>query len=136
MSLLQQIKKDQLQARKSKEALKVKLLTTLLAEAAKPGLDDGKRESTDAEVIGVIKKFIKNANETLKHCEDQEVVFELSILETYLPQQLDEDSLRSIIAANDDLTNVGQIMKFLKDNYNGLYDGKLASTIAKEHFQK
>lgn len=134
MTLLQQIKADQLQARKSKEPLKIKLLTTLLAEAAKPGLDDGKRESTDAEVIAVIKKFIKNALETLAHRHDDDIATEVSVLESYLPLQLTGEDIRKLICANLDLSNVGEAMKFLKDNYSGQYDGRVASTIAKEIF--
>ena len=59
---------------------------------------------------------------------------EIEILSGYLPKQLTEDELRSIIsdykAANIG-ANVGLIMAFLKSKYNGLYDGKIASQIAK-----
>lgn len=134
MTLLQRIKTDQIQARKSKEPLKINLLTTLLAEAAKPGLDDGKRESTDSEVIAVIKKFVKNINETLSVSPNEDLKAELVILQSYLPQQLTEEEIRVLLTNNHNLTNVGEAMRFLKEHFNGQYDGRVANAVAKQIF--
>lgn len=137
MSLLQQIKSDQLSARKAKDKFKASLLTTLLAEASRPGLDDGKRESTDAEVTAVVKKFIKNMKESLDAYYTEAVHTEMCIVNEYLPQQLEEPRLRNIIvgmivAGHD---NMGKIMKELKSDFTGQYDGKMASQLAKEELK-
>jgi uncharacterized protein YqeY len=42
-----------------------------------------------------------------------------------------EDELRKVISESG-CKNMGEIMKFLKMNYNGTYDGKMANMIAKE----
>jgi uncharacterized protein YqeY len=59
---------------------------------------------------------------------------EIAILNEYLPQQMDEFQLREAIdlfkTANPD-ANMGAIMAHLKAEYAGLYDGKLASSLAK-----
>jgi len=60
---------------------------------------------------------------------------EIEILNGYLPKQMTEDELRSVISdfkAENIGANVGSIMSFLKTNYAGLYDGKMASQLAKE----
>jgi uncharacterized protein YqeY len=136
MSLLQTIKRDQMQARKDKQAAKVTLLTTFYSEAANVGLNDGKRESTDAEVVATAKKFIKNIDETLAAYDGTATALlqEKQWLESYLPSQLSEaeitDIVKGIIAENDG-ANMGVVMKALKDQYAGQYDGRVASTVVK-----
>lgn len=154
MSLLTTIKAKQLEARKSRDALSSSLLTTLLGEAAMPGKNDGNRESTDAEVVATIKKFIKNAQEVVKATEPQDNIqaasrcrdakIEITILESFLPQQLTEVELRKIIAdgleqlAKSGLepAPMGWMMGKLKQEFTGRYDGGLASKLIKEAIDK
>ena len=139
--LINTLRKDQLEARKNKDKLKSTLLTTLIGEASMIGKNNGNRESTDKEVFDVIKKFIKNINTTIELVEDvNDLKTEKTILESYLPKQLTEEELDNIIVSAikennyDNIKQMGAIMKFLKDNYNGLYDGSTASKIIKEKF--
>ncbi len=59
---------------------------------------------------------------------------EIAILTAYQPQQMTRDELAAEIAsfkaANAD-ANVGGIMAHLKANFAGLYDGKMASELAR-----
>ena len=55
----------------------------------------------------------------------------LSPLSQFIPKQLTEDELRAIIVEMD-ASHLGEIMQKLKANYDGIYDGKLASTIARD----
>lgn len=134
MTLMQKIKQDQVEARKERDTIRANLLTTLIGEAEMVGKNAGNRESTDSEVVAVIKKFVKNAQETLAalraHLQDHvDVTVEISILEGYLPKQLSEYELKAIAVGR---TGMPDFMKYLKDNYAGQYDGKLASTVARE----
>lgn len=138
MSLLQKIKDDRnaarVLARSEDNRVKSQLLTTLLAEAERPGLDDGKRESTDAEVVAVVKKFIKNIDETLAVTFDPNMTVEREVLIEYLPKQLSEAQLRREVTnylESNINANMGQIMGFLKKEFNGKYDGKTAATVVK-----
>lgn len=140
MSLMNQIKQDQLQARKAREIKKASLLTTLIGEASIIGKNDGNRETTDEEVIRVIKKFIKGLQEVKQHSNDTaafcECDVEIEILESYLPKMLTTEELEVIIktmveGAGGEAT-MGSIMGALKSVYPGLYDGKVASGIVKE----
>lgn len=140
MILLEQIKKDQFEARKSREAVKASLLTTLYSEALMVGKNDGNRETTDEETIKVIQKFLKGVNETLEalnHSSDGRVIIaieEKKILESYLPKMASEEYVRAAVlelkAAG--ATNIGMIMKGLKEKFGSSLDGKMASMIAKE----
>lgn len=139
MSLLQTIKADQLKARKEKDTLRTSLLTTLLGEAQAVGKTDGNRETTDSETIAVIKKFLKNINETLGHrANDPTLLEERTVLMSYLPKQMDADQLTVLIqqiVETHDLEGpkaMGAVMKELKLHHDGQFDGKVASQVARD----
>lgn len=148
MSLIQTIKADQVQARKQKLAAVASLLTTLIGEAEMIGKNAGSREVTDAEVIAMTQKFVKNISETITILGDNDprtlvLIGERCILEKYLPKQLSEAELRvaiqdiigGIITASQK-PNMGSLMKVLKERFEGQYDGKMASMITKEELSK
>jgi len=137
-SLLTSLKADQLTARKSKNTVEATLLTTLIGEASMAGKNDGNRESTDDEVLYVIRKFIKGAKDTMAVIESSSEMFkalenELVVLERYLPKQLSENELIAhikTIAEEIEATtakDMGRVMKELQTRFAGLYDGKVAS---------
>ena len=144
MSVLQNIKAAQLKARKERNSVAASLLTTLIGEAEMVG-KNANREVTDQEVIATVKKFIKNLDETIRIAGDyrdadaaDKAWAEKTVLEQFLPKQLSEDELKMHInsihaglLSTDGKADVGSIMKVLKQRFDGLYDGKLASTIIK-----
>ena len=141
MSLIQQIKQDQLTARMDKSTIKAVLLTTLYSEASNVGKNDGNRESTDDETIKTIQKFLKGVNETIAYLEKSgtnpdalaNVMVEKGILDAYLPKMASEDDIRSAVAElkAGGAANMGDIMKGLKQKFGATLDGKLASQLAK-----
>lgn len=145
MLLIDKISKDRLIAMKVRNQFKKGVLTTLLSEASRPGLDDGKRPSTDSEVIKVCQKFIKGLNESIANTKEDSLVNrqrihdfvkERSIIEDYIPYQMTGLEIEKAIAKyalsmEDQTINMGMIMKHLKENYNDRFDGKLASQVAK-----
>ena len=143
MPLLNKIKDDLNNARKASDRVALTILTTLYSEAAMKGKNSGNRESTDEEVTATITKFVKNAKELLAHIDDTEtrakVASEIATYETYLPSQMSKEELTSVITnimevAEGDVTpNIGIVMKHLSANYNGMYDGKLASEIVRTY---
>jgi uncharacterized protein YqeY len=135
MTLMEQIKAKQIAARKSGSA-DASLLTTLLGEAAMVGKNAG-RETTDQEVVAVVKKFVKNIDETItaltsRNQDAGAFLAERGVLEQFLPQQMSQEDLVNVAQA---LPNMPAFMKYLKENFTGQYDGKLASTVAKSVFQ-
>lgn len=143
MTLLSTIKAAQLQARKSKDTIATGVLTTLIGEAVNVGKSNGNRETTDAEVIAMVKKFITNAQETIKILEATNpavatVNKEIEILSAFLPTQMSDERLELAIATAATETgattikDMGKVMKFLKERYEGTYDGAKASAMIKK----
>jgi uncharacterized protein YqeY len=135
MKLIEQIKQQQIAARKA-GSTEASLLTTLLGEAAMVGKNAG-RETTDQEVIAVVKKFIKNIDETVSALTSRgqdaaSFLSERSVLERFLPLQLTEIVLEKIAQNHKSMP---EFMKFLKEKHAGQYDGKLASTVAKKIYK-
>ncbi len=137
--LLEKLKQESLQARKEKNQIKSSLLSTVLSQVKLLAIDDHHREPTDHDVIQVVKKFLKNIEENIQLGEQgrltsdayEQALKEKEILLEYLPKQLSEEELKEIIRKSN-AKNIGEVMKFLKENYPEQYDGKLASKLAKE----
>lgn len=142
MSLLNRIKEDLLQARKAKDQNLSSILSTLYSESMMVGKNDGNRETADAEVVGKIRAFIKNIDETLKSLAEDHPNYtvlqdEKTAITKYLPKQLSGEQLKNIlseIAAGHEksMKSMGKVMAELKENHAGEYDGKQASQIVKE----
>lgn len=135
MSLLETIRNDSLAARKDRtDRIKISLLVTLLGEVVKVGKDLGNRDTTDAEAQAVVKKFIKNLQEVCKYgstAQKSVAELELHVLSAYLPKQMTTEELNNVVAQMLVIgpTNLGQVMKHLKTNYDGLYDGAQAKAV-------
>lgn len=126
--LIEQISKDFMAAYKAKEMEKKDFLGVLKTEVTKES-----KTPEDTYVVAKIKSMIKNAAATNSLSES-----ELEILNQYLPAQMSESDLRSeielIINTNsyDGMKDMGKVMGELKANYDGQYDGAMASKIIKE----
>lgn len=131
MTLFEKIKTDQLHARKNRDTVGAALLTTLISETEMVGKNAGNRATSDDETIAVVKKFIKNIDETIVALQKQNQSFnipleEKTILQKYLPKQLNEIEIEEIA---ENFATMGEFMKHMKIYHNGQYDGKLASTV-------
>lgn len=138
--LLEKIKQDLTTARKEKRSFDVIRLSTLFGEVEKVGKDKGNRPTTDEEAIAVIKKFIVNAQESLKAILSREefsdntqmaYLEEIAQYESYLPKQLSEEDIVRIIMTLPPSYKIGDVMKSFKENFSGQYDGKKVSDIFK-----
>jgi uncharacterized protein YqeY len=134
--LLKTIKADFLAARKAREASTASFLSGLVGTIEQEFAGRATGDATDEKVIAVIKQFLKK-NEALLAIENlpqnaiDMVEFETRIIEKYLPVQMTEDKIREVFTELD-ASNLGLMMKHLKENFAGLYDGALASKVARE----
>jgi uncharacterized protein YqeY len=132
--LIEKIRNDMHEAKKVKNLLKANLLSTLYAEIFT--LSKSGKELTEEDEIKVIKKFVKNANETLALdiSEEQKRKYEAEklILESYLPHQLSREEVDRIVG---DLLSqektMKEIMAYFKENFAGRYDGKTVNEIVR-----
>lgn len=132
--LIDKIRKDMQQAKIAKETVKSNLLSTLYAEIftqSKSG-----KEMTEDDEFKIIRKFIKNADETLSFDITEEargkLTEEKKILEAYLPAQLSKDEIEKIVSSLvAEGKTMKEIMPYFKEKYNGLYDGRTVSELVK-----
>ena len=142
MSLLAQLKKDSLLARKAADRVRGTLLSTLIGEAEMVGKNAGNRESTDEEVQQTIRKFLKNNQEALGVIKDAErralLEQESVILTAYLPPLASDAEVKAFIAASvatlaePGPKQMGVVMGALKAKYGNDFDARQASTWIKD----
>jgi uncharacterized protein YqeY len=135
---MEQIKRDQLEFRKQRQSVEVGVLTTLIGEASAIGKNNGNRETTDTEVIALVKKFLDNNNDTIKILieggqqeKTENLIKENAALQVYLPKQMSEQEIRDALATCS--KELGKIMGHFKKAFPGMYDGGLVSRLAKEY---
>jgi uncharacterized protein YqeY len=145
-TLLEQIRAVYLEKRKARSTFEVASLSTLLGEIETLA-KAGKGEMTDAVVVTVVKKFIKNLDEAIAAVSKSTVLDpiarlgvmneERALYEQFLPKQLTTDELSALIDSfiAEGVSNVGDAMKRLKTDHAGTYDGAAASTILKARFK-
>ncbi|RMF22828.1 MAG: GatB/YqeY domain-containing protein [Deltaproteobacteria bacterium] len=136
------LRSDLKKAMLEKDTLRVRVLRGLLAAIKNRAIEARGEELTEKDLVAVVKREVKQCRETLDFARqagrsetvaEQEAV--LSVLESYLPAQLDEAALRreiEAIAAETGATNIGPVMKELSARHAGRFDGKTASRIAAE----
>lgn len=142
--LMTRLRADALTARKTK-SIAAGVLVTLLGEIdTKTKTLNPARDLTDEEVLAVVKKFLKNLDETLRVLTPavapadkaaaalEKALAEKAALEVYLPQQMTAEELAAFAQAKiAEGANLGAIMAALKAERGGQYDGKLASDVVR-----
>lgn len=141
--LIDEIRADMMEARKGSDAVAKSLLVTLYSEAIRVGKDKRNGASTDDEVMGVVRKFAANVEETqqLLQARGQATINqyrELEILTSYLPTQMSDTELDAAVRAIvtqlgvTGAKSMGAVMAALKAQHGGRYDGRAAITIVKQ----
>ena len=97
---------------------------------------------TDGDIINIIQKLVKQRQDSIDIYKNvgrdelaEKEMLEMNIMSEFLPKMMTEDELKGVIQASG-CDNIGAVMKYLKENYNGLYDGKMASKLIKEILNK
>ena len=131
-------------AMKSKD--KVRLDTTRLLLSAIQYEEMQKKVDSLPEpaAVAVLQREIGRHKEELEYAEKanrpeqiEKLAMQMKIIEEFLPKQLSSEELEKIISGiktSDPASNMGLVMKNLKENYAGQYDGATASQIAKKVF--
>jgi uncharacterized protein YqeY len=142
MSLKANIVEDMKAAMKAKEAQRLSAIRLLLAAIKQREVDE-RKELSDAEVVAVIEKMIKQRRDSIaqfqaadrKDLVDQET-FELNLLSGYLPKQLTDAEIEREVSAAIAQTgakgapDMGKVMGVLKGKLAGRADmGKISSLV-------
>mgnify|MGYP002785964981 CR=1 FL=1 len=117
----------------------------LSAHMDEQGQATGRDKLADQDILALLQKMIKQRRESIEiyrkagrdDLADQEVE-EIAVIQAYLPQQMDEDEMRSAVAGlvaelnAKGLKDMGRVMAALKERYTGTMDFGKASAMLKE----
>jgi len=146
MSLKEQLTEDMKTAMKAKEAGKQQLSVIRMVRSAIRQIEiDGKKELDDNGVIDIISKEVKMRKDSIDEFRkgDREDLVaqneaEIAVLMKYLPQQLSEAEVRSLVkeavatSGASTAKEMGKVMAVLMPKVKGRADGKLVNTIVRE----
>ncbi|MDO9101780.1 MAG: GatB/YqeY domain-containing protein [Candidatus Nitrotoga sp.] len=143
MNLAQQIREDMKTAMRAKDSVRLGAIRLLLAAIKQREVDE-RIELSDADVIAVINKMIKQRRDSIIQFEAaarQELAdiekFEISVLQTYMPQPMTEAEVE--IAVNDAIASsgvqsaqeMGKVIALLKTKLAGRADMSKVSALVK-----
>lgn len=142
MTLKAQISEDMKSAMRAKETERLGTIRLLLAAIKQREVDE-RIELTDADVIGVIEKMLKQRRDSITAYEsakrddlaDVEKA-EVVVLQIYLPKQLTEDEVKTLLeqvvtdAGAASMKDMGKVMAAIKPLVAGKADmGKISGLI-------
>lgn len=147
--LEEKILNDYKEAMKSRDTLKSSVLSFLRADMMNVAVAKKKNKLDDSEAISVIKKQIKQRQDSIEQFTKgnrldmaEKEKKELEVLKTYLPPELSVDEIKKIIEEAVALTgaqgikDMGKVMKEVNTKIAGQADGKLVSDMVKERLSK
>ena len=142
MTLKQQITEDMKTAMRAKETARLGAIRLLLSAMKQREVDE-RIELTDADIVAIIEKMLKQRRDSISQYEAakrQDLAdvekFEVTVLQGYMPQQLDEAEINSAIAEVIAATgaagpqDMGKVMAAIKSKLAGRADmGKVSGLI-------
>ncbi|KYZ77021.1 aspartyl-tRNA amidotransferase [Anaerosporomusa subterranea] len=146
MTIKEKLVEDMKQAMKDKEAGKLRLSVVRMVRASIKNVEiDRRHELSEDETLEVLAREVKmrrDASEEFAKANRPDLVEnlrkELEILMDYLPQQLSEDAVRSLVQEAVQVTNaagpkdMGKVMAALMPKVKGRADGKIVNQFVRE----
>jgi uncharacterized protein YqeY len=143
MALKTRVQDDMKAAMKAREAQRLSAIRLLLAAVKQREVDE-RKDLSDAEVVAVIEKMIKQRRDSIAQYQsanrrdlvDAET-FELNLLSEYLPKQLSESEIADEVSAAIAQTgaksaaDMGKVMGLLKGKLAGRADMARVSALVK-----
>ena len=148
MSLKNQIEEKLNQALKAKDKNTyptLRLVVSAIKDAEIAGRTKGQKEISDSDITTILKKMIKQRNESCevyKKAGRNELLEnetkEIEVINTFLPKQLSEDETKKICAdvvksvGASSMKDMGKVMGVLKSKHSDTLDFSKVSSIIKE----
>ena len=142
MSLKQQITEDMKSAMRAKDSVRLGAIRLLLSAIKQREVDE-RIELTDADVIAVIEKMLKQRRDSIAAFESANRVdladiekFEVSVLQTYMPKQMSDAEISAIVdqviadSGAQGAKDMGKVVGLVKPLVAGMADmGKVSGLI-------
>ena len=152
MSLKKQIEEKLNEALKSKDKNiypTLRLVVSAIKDAEIAGRTKGQKEMSDSELTTILKKMIKQRNESCevyKKAGRKELLEnetkEIEVISAFLPKQLSEEETKKICSevilkvGAQSIKDMGKVMGELKKNYSDSIDFSKAGSMLKELLNK
>jgi len=144
MVLYEKIQSDMYTAMKAGEKEKASTLRTVLAKLKDKQID-AREPLSEKDEIKVLKTLVKQRKESIDLYQKggrselaESESFELEIINTYLPEMMNEDDVRKLIekiieeTGAQSMADLGKVMPQIMKQGKGLIDGKTAQRIVSE----
>ena len=142
MSLKAQITEDMKTAMRAKDSVRLGAIRLLLAAIKQREVDE-RIELTDADVISVIEKMLKQRRDSIAAFESAKRTdladiekFEVTVLQTYMPKQMSEAEISAIVdqviadSGAQGAKDMGKVVGLVKPLVAGMADmGKVSGLI-------
>jgi uncharacterized protein YqeY len=142
MSLKSRINEEMKIALRAKDALRLSAIRLLLAAIKQKEVDE-RVELTDADVVAIIEKMIKQRRDSIAQYEKggrQDLAdaekFEIGVLQAYMPQALSDANIEAAVSAAllavgaKGMADMGKVMAVLKPQLAGRADmGKVSALV-------
>ncbi len=142
MSLKNQITEDMKTAMRAKDSARLGAIRLLLSAIKQREVDE-RIELTDADVISVIEKMLKQRRDSIAAFESANRVdladiekFEVGVLQTYMPKPMSDDEIDAIInqviaeSGAEGAKDMGKVVGLVKPLVAGMADmGKVSGLI-------
>ncbi len=148
MAIIDHIDQDLIEALKGGNKQKVTVLRGLKSDIKYRQIET-REELTDEQVTEVLASSAKKRRESIEQyaaAGRQDLVdkenFELDVIQGYLPEQLSEDELRTLVteaiaeSGAESPKDMGKVMKILMPRIKGKADGKLVNKLVSEILAK
>jgi uncharacterized protein YqeY len=140
--LMDKIAADMKDAMRAKEAARLSTLRLLKSAVEYHKIEKKQEKLTDAEVTAVIKKQIKQRQDSIEGFEKgrradlvEKEKAELAVLKAYLPEELSQAQVEEVVKATiaelgaTTKTDMGKVMKAVQAKLAGRADNRLVSQI-------
>ena len=144
MALKERLTEDMKSALRNRETVRLGLVRMIRAQIKNREIAKGS-DLVDEEAVEVVSSLIKSRKEALEFAvkgDRQDLVAqaeeELEILASYLPEQLSEEEIRSVVREAIEQSgaagpgDMGKVMGAVMPRVKGRADGRLVNTIVRE----
>lgn len=145
MTIVKRLTDDMKQAMKNKDRLKLSVVQMVRA-AIKNAEINARKDLNEEEVLEVFSRELKQRRDSLQEFKNagrtdliEKVEAEIAILIGYLPEQLSEEEVRTIVADTvqeigaSSKADMGKVMSALMPKVKGKADGKLVNQIVQQY---
>lgn len=135
------LQEEMRKALRAKEKVRLETIRSLLTEIQYAEMQKGTEDLPKEEYLAILQRAVKARKEELDFAEKagreetkQKTKEELAVIQSFLPKQLSESEVESLVLSmkgESPALTMSEAMKRLRESHPGMFDGKLASAVAK-----